>query len=196
MNERCIAIDFDGTIAHYKGWTGANKFGKLIDGCVEALGKIREMGYKIIIYTCRINTPELEKYLKNNKVPYDAINENLWHEYQQHGDKRKVIADIYIDDRAVTFNGNWKEIPDKIFNFHNAKEILENKEDIVKQLQSKNPYSKSIFPPRTPKEYKKLNKICKDNDLSIDGFNGCNARYVWDLCCKKLEKILKGDNNG
>lgn len=189
--ERCIAIDFDGTIAQYSGWTGINKFGKLIDGCVEAIGKLKEMGFKIIIYTCRINTPEFEKYLKKNKVPYDAINENIWHEYQQHGDKRKVIADIYIDDRAINFNGNWKDIPDKIFNFHNATDRLNDKEKLLMKLRSNNPYPKKIFPTKSPEEWKKLHEIYKNNGIVMDGYNGNISRWVWELCCNKLEKLIK-----
>ncbi len=115
---KVIAIDFDGCIASYiHGWQGKNVFGKTINGCVDALNEFREKGYKIIIFTCRLKTTELEYYLKNSNIPFDAINENPWHDYKQPGDKRKVIADIYIDDRAITFKGNWEEIITKVEDF-------------------------------------------------------------------------------
>ena len=117
-DEKVIAIDFDGCIASYiHGWQGKNVFGKIINGCVEALNNFKNKGYKIIIFTSRLKTDELEYYLKGSNIPFDAINENPWHEYKQHGDKRKVIADIYIDDRAITFKGNWEEIIKSVDNF-------------------------------------------------------------------------------
>lgn len=115
---KVIAIDLDGCIVSYKnGWIGENIFGELIPGSKEKIHYLKSKGYKIIIYTSRLATKELEKYLLDNGIWFDAINENPWHEYKQKGDKRKVIADIYIDDRAITFKGNWNEIPGLVENF-------------------------------------------------------------------------------
>ncbi len=115
---KAIAIDLDGCIASYNnGWMGENVFGELIPNCKENIRNLKSMGYKIIIYTSRLATKELEKHLTDNGIYFDAINDNPWHEYKQPGDKRKVIADIYIDDRAITFRGNWDEIPKLVEKF-------------------------------------------------------------------------------
>lgn len=115
---KVIAIDFDGCIASYiHGWQGENVFGEIIPGCKEKIHLLASKGHKIIIHTARLPTKELEKFLKDNGIWFDALNENPWHKYKQPGGKRKVIADIYIDDRAITFKGNWDEIPELVENF-------------------------------------------------------------------------------
>ncbi len=192
MESRCIAFDFDGTIAHYKGWMGENKFGKIMEGCKEALDKIKEMGYKIIIHTCRKNTLQLKQYLQDNNLPFDAINSNVWNKVDR-DITSKLFADIYVDDRNVTFDGNWDEIPDKIFNFHNAKEILEHKEEILKKLRSTNPYSENIFIEPTKEEWDILNKTLNENGMKcLDGYSGSIGRRSWNMCCDKLEELMKG----
>ncbi len=112
--KKVIAIDLDDTIIEYDGWKGINIFGDKLEGSIEALTILREEGHKIIIDTCRLHTPELEKFLKDNLIPYDAINENPWHKYEQPGDKRKVIADVYVGDNYVHHKGDWKETLNKI----------------------------------------------------------------------------------
>ena len=32
-------------------------------------------------------------------------------------DKGKLIADVYLDDRGITFEGNWNDSIEKIINF-------------------------------------------------------------------------------
>ena len=57
-----LAVDLDGVILDFdldywfkhKGY-----FGKVKKGCVEALKKFRKMGYKIIVYTARIDGDRL-----------------------------------------------------------------------------------------------------------------------------------------
>jgi hypothetical protein len=105
---RYICVDFDGVIADYthapKGW---GIFGHPIDGARQALVKFKQEGHVIIIYTCRNEINLIKEYLRVYKIPYDYINESpLNNENSSH----KPIADVYIDDRAVRFNGNWKDI--------------------------------------------------------------------------------------
>jgi len=113
---KIVAIDFDGCIADYsKGWLGENVFGDVIPGCKEALQRMKDDGYKIIIYTVREHTRWLEQYFKSNGIPYDYINESVPGTYSNDGSK--VYADVYIDDRAVTFDGNWEKIPKVVGGF-------------------------------------------------------------------------------
>ena len=104
-----IAVDFDCCIAHYKEWKGIDIFGEPIEGAKEALIKLKNQGHRIIIFTCRAPTPKLQNYLKTHSIPFDAINENPW-TWLEDSDptiKRKIPADIYIDDKALTFKGDW-----------------------------------------------------------------------------------------
>ena len=38
----------------------------------------------------------------------------------------------------------------------------------------------------------KINKFCRDNGISIDGYNGSWGRKVWNYCIDELEKIQNG----
>lgn len=150
MCEKVIAIDLDGCISSYKeGWQGENVFGDIIPGCKEKIHLLKSKGHKIIIYTSRLATKELEKYLTDNGIWFDALNENPWHEYKQPGDKRKVIADIYIDDRAITFKGNWDEIPKLVENFKPWE--LDNKKGLIEFESTKNRRKSEKISGRWPK---------------------------------------------
>jgi len=68
------------------------------------------LGTKIILHTCRENDEE-KPYLteavnwcKEHNVPIDAVNENPWVAFG----KRKIYADIYVDDRAVNADDVWR----------------------------------------------------------------------------------------
>jgi len=111
---KTVAIDFDGVIAHYAGWLGIDIFGEPISGAKEEIQKMKDMGFYIVIHTARKPTPSLEKYLKDNGIIYDEINWNSNHEYPQDGGRRKVIADVYIDDRGICFTGNWSGIAEQV----------------------------------------------------------------------------------
>ena len=119
MQSLVVAIDFDGCIAYYDGWRGVDVFGKILPGAIEALKAIRSAGHRIIIWTCRQNTQALFDYLVRSGVPFDAINTNPWDKVVDPtpGECRKIPADVYIDDRGVSFRGDWSKIPELINNF-------------------------------------------------------------------------------
>lgn len=100
-----IAVDFDGTLV------GESPDGELfpIAGAREALTELRRQGHRIVIHTCRTTlanddgmlTQEvdlIEQTLADFAIPFDEI---------YVGDK--LIADAYVDDRAVPFRGRWDE---------------------------------------------------------------------------------------
>ena len=103
---KTICIDFDGVIASYQGWEGTDKFGDPVPGVQSALKVLRQEGYRIIIFTTRKVTAALKKYLKDNDITYDYINRNP--DQPKDAGTDKPVADIYLDDRAVCFRGNWK----------------------------------------------------------------------------------------
>lgn len=104
---KTAAIDFDGTILEYNGWHGENDFGKVRPGCIEALSELKRQGWRIIIFTTRGNTDGVSEYLEANGVPFDHVNENP---DQPAGSSGKVIADVYVDDRAVNAETDWSTI--------------------------------------------------------------------------------------
>jgi len=103
--KRVIAIDFDGVIHQYRGWNGEGKFNKPMQGAKEGIDRIREEGYKVLIFTCRIDTDAVKEWLDKYDIRYDGINEHLVK--FSHTDKTptmKPLADAYVDDKAVGFS--------------------------------------------------------------------------------------------
>ena len=99
---------------YLQGWLGDNVFGKPVENADKGTLKLKEQGWTIIVFTCRGNTPELRKWLKQNNITYDYINENP--EGVQN-DTGKPIADIYLDDHGLKFNGDWDTSIKEIENF-------------------------------------------------------------------------------
>ncbi|ADC64719.1 Haloacid dehalogenase domain protein hydrolase type 3 [Ferroglobus placidus DSM 10642] len=108
---KTIAIDLDGTILEYDGWKGHSHFGKPLPGAREALQKLKEEGFVIIIWTTRGDREKVARYLKEQGIPFDYINENP---YQPPDSSNKIYADYYVDDRAVEFKGDWQEVLKKV----------------------------------------------------------------------------------
>jgi hydroxymethylpyrimidine pyrophosphatase-like HAD family hydrolase len=100
--EPVAAFDLDGTVLEYDGNTSPAQFGPVMQGMVREMTVLRNHGWKIIIWTCRGEDEEgpLADYLMTQGVPFDAINTNI------HGAEcRKVHADVYVDDKGITFTG-------------------------------------------------------------------------------------------
>lgn len=145
-HQKTIAIDFDGVLADYSnGWQGDDVFGDAIDGASAATGVLKKDGWKIIIFTTRKVTDKLKAWLKDNEISYDYINENPEGPDNTSG---KVIADIYLDDRAVTFRGDWKWTVRDIAGFTPyqrkkddlEKEIKKNYDEEKKWASQHNPF--------------------------------------------------------
>lgn len=102
-----ICIDFDGVIADYsKGFQGQDVFGSIMPGAREGILELKSRGWKIIIFSCRPDTPALRKYLADNGIAFDSINVN---DQQFEGSNPgKPFADIYLDDRAIRFK-SWSQ---------------------------------------------------------------------------------------
>jgi len=118
-----VCVDFDGVIAEYDGFKGADVFGAPIEGAKEALQKMKKEGWLVIIFTTRLPDKKFKEYLSIWGIPYDYINKNP--EQYPNTNKGKPAANVYIDDRAITFEGNWLDTFEavKIFEpWYNKKE--------------------------------------------------------------------------
>lgn len=113
---KTIAIDFDGTISEYKEYKGKGIFGEPVSGAKEAIKKLKDSGWSIIIYTTRAESNQIREYLNSHDIPFDYINHNPYNIENDcfHG---KPKADVYLDDRAITFTGDWKKTTHDIENF-------------------------------------------------------------------------------
>lgn len=106
---RVLAVDFDGTIAEYEEGQFP-KIGKPEPGVREALDQLKKAGWYILIFSCRAATADqrkaMKEWLDTNSIPYDDI----WK------DANKPMAEAYIDDRAIQYKSNWKEIVQNLSN--------------------------------------------------------------------------------
>jgi len=109
--KKTIAVDFDGVINPYvKGWQGAGVFETPSKECVAAIKKLHT-NYTIIIHTAREQTEfsNIREYLSKHDVEYDEI-------FEAKGSRAKPKAEVYLDDRAVAFRGDWTVALAKIEN--------------------------------------------------------------------------------
>ena len=104
-----IAVDFDGTLCEYAfPKIGEQKLHhkELLD----LLVAMRQNGHKLILWTCRGDNEEYPclseaiEWCKNQGLEFDAINENIIATKKLSGPSPKVVADFYIDDKALVFD--------------------------------------------------------------------------------------------
>lgn len=106
-----LAIDLDGTLLEY---AKPPNFGKPIIGMVEELNKLRAAGWLISIWTCRQDSPELRAHLDMYHVSYDYVNEGNWKPVDN---SNKIQAEIYLDDKGISFDGKTEGLAEKIMYF-------------------------------------------------------------------------------
>ena len=103
-----IAVDFDGVIHGYsQGWQGGDIYDPPVPGVKEAMEELKAKGHTLYIFTTRTNKifhkdekdqkKAIEVYMKEHDIPFDKI----W-------TFGKPMADIFIDDRAIGFRGDWQ----------------------------------------------------------------------------------------
>jgi len=112
--KKTICVDFDGTICEWK----YPAEGKPLPGVKSAMKIFRELGFRIIISSCRTNkkiNPNIYKEQKNIIENY-LIKNNIIFDEIDDGENGKVIADFYIDDKAVEFSERtgWAKVIRKI----------------------------------------------------------------------------------
>lgn len=97
-----IAIDLDGTLIREAG-------GKILPlpGAVDAMRQLRSQGHRIVIHSCR--TGLAGECLDLEVQQITAILNEFGIEYDEIFIGEKLVADAYIDDRAVPFRGDWED---------------------------------------------------------------------------------------
>lgn len=117
-----IAIDFDGVLHGYsKGYQDGEIYDPPVPGAAEAMKKMKEQGHYLYIFTTRTNKifkkkgdGKDEKYQENQikewMAKYDIPYDKIW-------TFGKPMADLFIDDRAINFAGNWDDTIETVTNF-------------------------------------------------------------------------------
>lgn len=120
-----VAVDFDGTLSLDAQYPNIGRFNTHL---YEALMKLRGIGWSIVLWTCREGKElkEAVEWCKMNGLEFDAINENP---PEVSFKSRKVVADMYIDDRAyMPTTAFYKFIDNTVF-MHNYQYLTTKKEE-------------------------------------------------------------------
>ena len=103
-----IAVDFDGTIVEHK----YPRIGPEIPFATETLRALQEKGHHLILWTYRHGEmlDEAVEFCRKKGIEFYAINRNYPEEKFDDSTSRKILADIYIDDRNWGGLPQWPEI--------------------------------------------------------------------------------------
>jgi hydroxymethylpyrimidine pyrophosphatase-like HAD family hydrolase len=103
-----IAIDFDGNIVEHK----YPSIGRIRPFAFETLKALQSKNHQLILWSHR-TTSELEEavtFCREHGLEFYSINKNYPEEVWNENDSRKILADIYIDDRNLGGILSWGEI--------------------------------------------------------------------------------------
>ncbi len=103
-----IAVDFDGTIVEHR----YPFIGKVRPFAFETLEAIQVKGHRLILWSHRAGQKleEAVKFCRSHGIEFYAVNKNFPEEIWEENDSRKILADIYIDDRNLGGLPSWGEI--------------------------------------------------------------------------------------
>ncbi len=117
MNKKRIIVDFDGTIC---GFAFPN-CGLPERGVKKALIELSEMGFEIVIHSCRTSTYWYDEVDSDKRTHHIAVIVRYMDEYDLYYDEiliaenyDKPIASFYIDDRGVGYKDNWPDVVNEI----------------------------------------------------------------------------------
>jgi tagatose-1,6-bisphosphate aldolase len=112
-----LAIDFDGTIVH-DGFPG---IGEPLPDAIRVLRRLQDAGHRLVLWTCRED--ELERgrraylteavdFCRSHGIEFVSINTNRpSDDFRSHATpRRKVYADLYIDDRGFGGFAGWTAV--------------------------------------------------------------------------------------
>ncbi len=111
MSKKTVVFDFDGVIHSYtSGWKGTTCIpDPPVDGIAQAIDQIRAAGYEVVVVSTRCANPlgvsAIATYLRDNGITVDKIT------------AEKPPAIVYIDDRAICFNGEADTLLNQIRGF-------------------------------------------------------------------------------
>ena len=101
-----IAVDFDGTIVTHE----YPKIGKERPFAIATLKRIQEEGeHQLILWTVREGEllQEAVDFCRERGLEFYAINSNYPEETPEHNAPRKLVADLWIDDRNLGGIPDW-----------------------------------------------------------------------------------------
>ena len=103
-----IAVDFDGTIVE----NAYPRIGKPRLFAFETLKRLQEDGHRLILWTYRhgIQLEEAVVFCEERGIEFFAVNRSFPEEDFDNSKSRKILADLFIDDRNIGGVYGWGEV--------------------------------------------------------------------------------------
>lgn len=107
-NAKIIAVDFDGTIVEDR----FPEIGKPMPFAFDVLKKFQVDGHRLILWTYRHGSKldDAVTFCRDNGLEFYAVNKSFPEEKPDANLSRKIMADIFIDDRNLGGMKSWGEI--------------------------------------------------------------------------------------
>ena len=100
-----IAVDFDGTLFHEDSEGSLHP----VPGAVEAMEELSRRNYRVVIHSCRTGIASEQGRLANEIQFIDRALRKFHIPFDEIYTGPKMVADLYVDDRAIPFTGNWEQ---------------------------------------------------------------------------------------
>jgi len=118
MKSKHIVFDFDGVLSKYEGWESHDSIGEPIFDMIQVVRDLHMEGHKLKLSTTRLNPFPFgldeppDKDVMNgyvyNKIKDWLIDRGIFDCFEEITGY-KPFGEIYIDDRALFFNGDMDE---------------------------------------------------------------------------------------
>ena len=95
---RTVCVDVNGVLDAYTGWRGADHWDPPAPGARAFLAALHARGWRIVVFTTR-HAPGVRAWLARHDLArfVDEVTD------------RKPPADVFVDDRAVCFRGDFDQ---------------------------------------------------------------------------------------
>lgn len=125
-----IAVDFDGTLVENR----YPEIGKPILFAFETLKKLQEEGHQIILWTyrCGVKLEEAVEFCQNQGIQFYAVNRSYPEEEYEESISRKILADLFIDDRNINGLPPWGEVYHQLTTTKPSAPIAQKKNGLLK----------------------------------------------------------------
>lgn len=128
-----IAVDFDGTIVEHD----YPRIGAPVPFAIDTLIQLQKDGHQLILWTVREEEylTEAVEYCRSFGVEFYAVNQSFPDEDPEQKPSRKILADLFIDDRNLGGLPDWGQIyhmikHDRMFEPFDSSVMMMNKENI------------------------------------------------------------------
>lgn len=103
-----VAVDFDGTIVKHD----YPQIGEPLPEAFEVLREMQEYGHELILWTCREDQSlrNAIAHCEERGIRFVSHNSNLDRHNFKRSITRKILADVYIDDRNFGGFPGWQEV--------------------------------------------------------------------------------------